>query len=349
MAAKLVRRGVLVDVARRIDIAVADAVGQRDVPHPAGAHRGRAGADAGAVGGQRGRRDHRAVVEQIAVERQMPPAQRGLGDDRAEAAGVDEQVGLEPAAVVGHQRGDIARPGKLDRRDPRVDVRHAPRGRDLAQIAPDQHRIEMIAVAGLERKIGRGQRRQPALGKPVGHEEAVGMRGHVGAVATEPGIAHQVGRGVAVEVAREGVEIALEARLVGPAVERDPDLVGGVAARHPLASAIPSRSKKCFSCGVEPSPTPMIPMSADSISVTGPARSPGLLQQAGRHPSGGAAAKDARSRGGRRPVHLAVNATANPPPPTIRTSMRVAAPHRPALDRPCPCPSRPLSAVGPSR
>jgi hypothetical protein len=33
-------------------------------------------------------------------------------------------------------------------------------------------------------------------------------------------------------------------------------------------SAILSVSKKAFNCGVDPSPTPMMPISADSTSVT---------------------------------------------------------------------------------
>ena len=340
--------GVRVDVARRIDIAVTDPVGQRDVPRPASPERRRPRADARSVGGQRGRGDHRTIVEQVGIERHMPSAKRGLGNHSSKAAGVDEQIGLEPAAIIGDQRGDIARRRKLDRGDQCVDMNYSPGSGDFPQIAPDQHRIEMIAVAGLERKIGGLQRRQATFGEQAGHEETVGMRGDIGTVATKPGVAHQVGRGVPVEIAREGVKIMLEARLVGPSVKRNADLVGGVAARHPVGFGDPQAIEELLQLRGRPLAYPDDPdVGGFNQGNRGPSRSPGLLHQTGRHPAGGAAAQDADA-GRRRSAHRAISATANPPPATMRTSIRSS---RRTVRRSTimSLPLDPISAVGPSR
>ena len=206
----------------------------------------------------------------------------------------------------------------------------------------------MIAIAGLEREIGCGQRGQAAFGEQAGHEETVGMRGDVGAVATKPGIAHQIGRGVPVEIAREGVKIMLEAGLVGPSVKRNADLVGGVAARHPVGFGDPQAVEELLQLRGRSFAHP------DDSDVGGfdqgdrrPARSPGLLHQTGRHPAGGAAAQDADA-GRRRSAHRAVSATANPPPATMRTSIR--SPRRTVRRSTImSLPLGPISAVGPSR
>ena len=87
----------------------------------------------------RRRRDDGAVVEQIVGEGPVRLAKRALDDRCAKAAGVDEQVGLEAAAVLGDQCRDITILAELDVCDAGVDMPDAPRGGDLAQEAAEQH------------------------------------------------------------------------------------------------------------------------------------------------------------------------------------------------------------------
>ena len=61
---------------------------------------------------------------------------------------------------------------------------------------------------------------------------------------------------------------------------------------------MPSLSKKALSCGVEPSPTPMIPIALEFDQLDARAVvTPMMLEQIGRHPAGGAATQnDDRTR-----------------------------------------------------
>ena len=293
--------GVRIDVARRIDIAIAGAVGQRDVPRPAGPERGRTGAHAGAFRRDRGREDDRAVVEQVGGEGQVRLAKRAFDDHRAKAAGVDEQVCAETAAIVGDERLDVPPGGQRDLGDCRVEVGHAAASRNLAQVSADEVRVEMIAVAGEEGEIRRGQRCEAIAGEQGGDVEAVGVRDDVMSVAAGVCVEDELQGGVAIELGRERVEITLEPGTVGPAFERDPGLVGGVAARHPFGLGDPEIVEKGLELRSRPLPYP------DDADVArfdqgnlGPVRPPMMLEQASRHPPGGSPAKDGD---GRRPLH----------------------------------------------
>ena len=60
------------------------------------------------------------------------------------------------------------------------------------------------------------------------------MRGNGARRPTQTRGVVEGGLGVEVDRVGEGVEIRLVAGLVGPAVKRDPRLVGGVGAGHPV-------------------------------------------------------------------------------------------------------------------
>ena len=119
------------------------------------------------------------------------------------------------------------------------DVRYAPGEvpdaageRVGAEDVADLVRVEMVAVADAEREIGRCDRRLMCRGEAGVEEEAVGMRRHVRAEPPCLRAGGEGGLGVEVDLAGEGVEVG--GRIVGPAVEGDAGLVGGVGGRHPF-------------------------------------------------------------------------------------------------------------------
>ncbi len=109
----------------RIDIAVADPALQRDAPLPTRLERGRAG-----IRRHRSaafaRHRHRAIARQDIAPVDIGRAQRLSDQQGAEAGAIDEQVALDPAAVVQFQRGDIAALAvQFDVFDRRIDMAHA--------------------------------------------------------------------------------------------------------------------------------------------------------------------------------------------------------------------------------
>src|SRR5260221_4657756 len=111
---------------------------------------------------------------------------------------------------------------------------NASRSAEIAQEGADQMRVEMIAVADHKGEVGRRQRREALASNAGRQEEGIGMGGNVAARAPRMRRVEKFGLGETVEVGREGMEVTLAARLVGPAGEFDPGFVGGVAARHPF-------------------------------------------------------------------------------------------------------------------
>lgn len=232
-------------IARGVDIAVARPAGQRNVPHPAVAERGRARRGGGAARIGRGRHYHRAVVEEVFAERAEGHAERGLVDRRAEPAGVDEQVARDPLAALGEEVRDRSL-GDRDLDDAALEMDHALPDRVIAQEGADQMRIEMIAVGRPERKMFGRDRRPPRRREPRRQEEAIGMRPDVLPVPPPPRRIEKGGRGVEIERPGKGMEIAFEARPVRPAVKGDAVLVGGVARRHPFGFGDAERLEECL-------------------------------------------------------------------------------------------------------
>ena len=227
-------------------------------------------------------------------------------------------------------------------------MNHPARARDLAQILPDQHRVKMIAIAAVEREVGRCQRRPALVGQAGRNEEAIGMRGNIDPVPPRPRIGEQIARSMNVEVAWERVEIALEPGHVGPAVERNPDLVRGVAARHPFGFGDPDLVEECLQLRGRSL------ADADDPDVArfdqrhlGPDRAPALLEQARRHPARRAAAKDANSSRARHRQRAAMR-MAKPPPGAMCTAS-VSPRFTVRVSTNISLPLAPNSAVGPSR
>ena len=177
-----------VDEARRKDIAIAAAVGQRDVPRPPRRQRRCPRRRFGSARRHRGRHDHCAVVEEIVAEAAMRLAQRAFDDRRAEAARVDEQLALDPPPVVRDQRGDkpVADRPRLFRSSPRS---ARPRARPPLRAnspRPDKRRNDSHRSSGTEnwpalpapcarppilrgRRTGRAAPRPPARHGAVRH------------------------------------------------------------------------------------------------------------------------------------------------------------------------------------
>jgi hypothetical protein len=163
-------RLVVGDVRRAVDVAVAHAVLQRDVPLPARAARGRAG-DRLAVRSEPARDRHRAVVGQPLAPVDERHPERLPEQQRAEPRAVDEQLALDPLAVVERERGDEAALGMLlDFGDPPLDAPHPA----LLGIAPQEPGVE--PGVELERIAELGQRRFRLLGRRV--QELVRLRRH---------------------------------------------------------------------------------------------------------------------------------------------------------------------------
>src|SRR3546814_7059449 len=104
-------------MARRIDMAVADAVLERNAPLPAGWARGRAG-DLLAVAAERAGNGDRAVARQpVGPVDEIDP--EGLPEQqRTEARTVDEEIALDPRPAIEREAGDETPcPLLLDRDD----------------------------------------------------------------------------------------------------------------------------------------------------------------------------------------------------------------------------------------
>src|SRR6185312_356579 len=121
MLAKFGRGCIGIYVARRIDIAVADAIAERDVPDPAGRFRNRFRARLNAAFGKRRRCHDGAVIEKIFAEGAVRFLERALDDRCSKTARVDEEVRFEAAAVVGDKGLYVALLVELDRGDPGID------------------------------------------------------------------------------------------------------------------------------------------------------------------------------------------------------------------------------------
>ncbi len=217
-----------------VDVAVAIARGQRDLPRPAVAHRRGHGLRLdGAVAQRRGHGDRR-VVEQVLRERHVGRLQRLADQQRGEAGAVDEEVGVERVAALELERRDVAALVQLGRVHVARHVHDAALQRLLVQEGPEQAGIEVVAVADVEREMARRLRCLAAHGEPLRQEEAIGMRMHVGIVQARVDVAQELRHRQVVQRRRERMEVALEARTRRPAIERDAALVGRVAGRHPL-------------------------------------------------------------------------------------------------------------------
>ena len=223
-----------VEEARRKDIAVAAAIGQRDVPSPAGRERSGAGRDLGALLRNRRRHHDRAVVEQIIGERAVRFVERTLDNRRPETARVNKQVGGDPRPGGVDQCRHLSVRIHIDRRDGGLDPLDSACDRDLAEGSSDQIRVEMIAVACQEREVRRRDRRAAFGGEAGRNEEGIGSPFDRLPAAASAAIMEKSGRGEAVDRSLERVEIGLEAGFVRPARKADAGLIGGVAARHPL-------------------------------------------------------------------------------------------------------------------
>src|SRR5205085_2799564 len=231
----LVAGGLVIDIARGIDIAVADAVGQRDVPDPPGRLRRCNGTGVNALGWQRRRRDHSAVVEQILRKWAMGLFQRAFDNGGAESARVDEQIRFESPPVARDQGAHIAPTVQLDRFNPRVDVLDPFAGAQFPQEGTDQVRVEMISVAYEEGEVWRGDRRKAVAGDARRHEESIGMRRNVAAGSPCARGVEESLLSEAVDGGGEGVEIAFVSRPIRPAGQFDSRLVSAVATPPPLA------------------------------------------------------------------------------------------------------------------
>ena len=211
------QRGILVHVSRGIDVAVADAVLERDAPLPTGgAGRGAGqrlvvaaeftGDSDGAVAGQPSGPVHERHPERLAEQK------------RAETGAVEKQLALDLGAVVERDRGEKAGLGMLaDLGDAPLDPRDAlllgpsakeegvARGVELEGVGqPRQRRIGLIrprpghpaALAGHGRDRKRVELGHIAQGAPAQpevlefdpeHVDAVGAEGmHVGMSRAQP-------------------------------------------------------------------------------------------------------------------------------------------------------------------
>mmetsp|Transcript_23365 Transcript_23365/g.55532 ORF Transcript_23365/g.55532 Transcript_23365/m.55532 type:complete len:559 (-) Transcript_23365:2099-3775(-) len=220
-------------VGAAVDIAVAAARGQRDLPRPAMAQRGGHGLR-GDRAVQRCRHRDRRVIEEVLGKRDERRAQ-GLADQQRRKAGaVDEEVGGQGLPVVKQQAGDVARFVQLDPVDMALQVADAPFDGFASEELPEQGRIEVIAIPDVERKVGPRARASSLAGEGGRDEEAVRVGVHVGAVEPRMHVVHERVHGHVVQHRRERMEVALEARPGGPAFEGDAGLVGGVAGGHPF-------------------------------------------------------------------------------------------------------------------
>ena len=157
----------VVDMARGIDIAIADPRGQRDRPAPASLHSDGVGLRPRRFAMRR-RHHHGTVVEQVLVVSDEPHAERLLREERGKARTIDEKIALDPLPVLAQQRSDIAifaylDPLHLERAmsDPACDG-------PIAQESAELVGVEMVAVARREGEAGAGMRGMATLSEDGG-------------------------------------------------------------------------------------------------------------------------------------------------------------------------------------
>src|SRR5438874_9547261 len=216
-----------------IDVAVAEASGEGDLPRPAMLHRGRDG-----LRGNRGlhrRWDrHRCIVEQIAREAYIRRVQRLVDQETREAAAVDEEVRRYRLALLRADRGEVAVGVEVRVRHMAALVAHAAIDRFAVQELPEQHGVEVIAVPDIEGEALARLRGATLGGQARSDEVAVRMRLEIGAVDARLDVVDELLHRQVVQHRGEGVEVAPEPRLGRPAVEADAAVVGRVAGGHPL-------------------------------------------------------------------------------------------------------------------
>ena len=166
-------------------------------------------------------------------------------------------------------------------------------GRVFREEYADLVRVEMIAVADLEREIRVGVRRAVPGGEAGGKQELVGMRLNIATGPPCPRVVEELRCGVAVERGGEGVEIALIPGAVGPAFEADPELVGRVACGHPLGFGNVERVEEVLQLRRRTfADADDADLRAFDQGHADAAIPPAMRDQARGHPPGGAAAED---------------------------------------------------------
>ena len=185
-AHQVVERLGVAQVGAAVDVAVADAMLQRDAPLPAGGPRrgqrvGRARA------GELRRHRYRPVARQHVAPVQIAGLQGLLDQQPAKAAAIDIQIGLQPRAVGEHQLIEKS-VGALGRgRDGTFQSRHAALLGITAQILGDQRGVELqrIAQAG-GRPLGLGVRKPELAGIAQRRAQAVVVKARRQAVGLGP-------------------------------------------------------------------------------------------------------------------------------------------------------------------
>ncbi|VVT14865.1 conserved hypothetical protein [Sphingomonas aurantiaca] len=227
--------GLVREMRARIDIAVANAVLERDAPLPPGWFRGRAriGLDRPVRRGA-GHRDG-AVAGQPARPVFPGFGHRVAEQQAAEPRTIDEQVALDRFARVQAERADVAvQRIPVDRHDPRFGPARAVGFGKMAEIGAEQRRIELIGITE-----ARGQ----IVGRAIRDGEAVALGGgdRDRIVADRPGAACR-GKAEPVMVEADIVERSAEtAERVNVAVadraeiaEVDPELEGRMRGAHEI-------------------------------------------------------------------------------------------------------------------
>ena len=206
-----------------IDIAIADAVLERDPPLPPGRFRrgSRIGLDRSL--GRRARHGDGAVAGQPARP-VLPRLCHGVAEQQAaEAGAVDEQVAFDRVARVEAERADVAAHGILvHRHDPRFGPARAVRFSKAAQIGAEQRRIELIGIAEARGEVAR---------RTIGNGEAVTLGGgdRDRIVADRPDT----------PLGREAQPVMVEANIVERAAETAERMDIAVADRAEIAEVDP--------------------------------------------------------------------------------------------------------------
>ncbi len=218
---------------RAVDIAVAESMGQRNLPRPAVLHGRRDGLGRHRVT-DRGWQCHCGIVEQVLSETHERGFQ-GLRDQQSrKARAVDEKIRCQALALPRADRCDRTLLIEVCTRHVGHYVMHAALDRLAAQELPEQHGIEVIAVPDVEREVFGRLRRQRAGRQASSDEEAVRVRVHRRAVHARIDVVHELSHRQVVEHRCERVEIAVESGLGRPTRECDAALIGGMTFRHPL-------------------------------------------------------------------------------------------------------------------
>ena len=208
-----------------IDHPVAGPVLQRDLPPPTPIL-GRGAGELEGLGRPCGRHGKRAVARQPLAP-VLELGAHGLPDQqRAKTRAVDEEVALEPAAIVEHDRGDVAFVAALDACDLAFDLGDAVPHRILPEIFSVGGRIELVSV--VER------RRRPDRASGIS-ELHLGVEGH-------DRVAHPVGDRAPPEM--------MEAHFVHVRAEQTERVHVGVAAPAPVDELDPEL-ERCVGGGKE--------------------------------------------------------------------------------------------------